>query len=59
MFLSIGVEVTSLEVAVLLLTALAHFKLDSQYDSGSGSMKSLESFLSYPVASEGPPRPAS
>ena len=28
---------------------------DSQNDSGSGKLKSLESSLSYPVASEGPP----
>ena len=29
---------------------------DSQNDSGSGKLKSLESSLNYPVASEGPPR---
>ena len=28
---------------------------DSQNDNGSGNLKSLESFLSYPVTSEGPP----
>ena len=32
---------------------------DSQNDSGSGKLKSLESSLSYPVASEGPPGSAS
>ena len=32
---------------------------DSQNDSGSGNLKSLESSLSYPVASEGPPGSAS
>ena len=32
---------------------------DSQNDSGSGKLKSLESSLSYPVASEGPPGAAS